>query len=439
MKNWNQEFRQKIIALTLENAWWTNYGDVIKPEFFENAAEITIVSCITKFNKDYKRTPTLDEVEVLISKINLKDEIKAEALETARTIYAGAQVWDLSFARDEVLEFARIQALKLAMLEAIDRIEDNDIDGIDRSISEALETGSIQDTGFRLVRDVDSWLSAIAYEEKIPTGIFHADVMLNGGASRGEVGVIIAPPNVGKSMTLVNIGFGASGIISRSNVSHGTLEITPEVLAKRYAARTAFGWYTKAISTEEYKAKFISQANRLLYGDIDIFGAPPGTVSCDDFRRHLDRLDRQGFSVDCLIIDYADEMKMPKGENSFERHGENYRQLKQLAREYNIVIWTASQSNRSSLRKLTIDLDDIAESFQKAARADIVLAWCQTPEEEDEHEMRFFCAKNRDGLKHWYTRCKVHDDSHAIISQEILWGSDLVKEQSDKRKTNSRG
>lgn len=370
----------------------------------------------------------------MLSKEQLKPEILAETVEMARTIYAGIDVWDLSYARDEVLEFARIQAVKLAMLDAIDRIEDGDVDDIDRSIADALETGKGQDSSIRLVRDTDVWLGAIAYEEKIPTGIFHADIMLNGGASRGEVGVILAPPNVGKSLTLVNIGHGAAGLVSKANTAHVTLEITPEVTAKRYAARTAFAWYVKTIGIEEYKAKFLEAAGRLLYGDIDISGGPPGTVSCDMLRRHLDRLDRLGFGVDCLIIDYADEMKMPRGENEFERQGENYRQLKQLAREHNIVVWTASQSNRSSLRKLTIDLDDMAESFKKAARADIVLAWCQTPEEEDEHEMRFFCAKNRDGLKHWYVRCKIHDEAHAVVSQDILWGSDLVAELRDKRR-----
>lgn len=389
---------------------------------------------ISTFQGKYNRPPQLDEAETLINKVQLKEELLNETLELARMVFAGFEIWDLTFARDEVVEFARIQALKLAMLEAIDRIEDGDVDGIDRSISTALDTGT-QDNGIRLVRDVDDWLISIAYEEKIPTGIFHADVMLGGGGSRGEVGVIIAPPNVGKSMALVNIGHGAAGLVSRSNVAHVTLEISKEVTAKRYAARTAFCWFDKALGIEVYKNKFLTAAGRLLYGDIDITDGPPGTVSADMMRRHLDRLARQDFPVDCLIIDYADEMKLPKGDNPFERQGENYRQLKQLAREYNIVVWTASQSNRSSLRKLTIDLDDIAESFQKAARADIILAWCQTPEEEDEHEMRLFCAKNRDGKKHWYVRCKVHDDSHALTSQEILWGSDLVAEMKDKRKT----
>lgn len=405
---------------------------MVKPEYFENEAEVLLVQGIVKFQHDYKRPPLLDEIQVILGKSQAKDELKAEAAELSAVVYANS--WDLTFARDEVLEFARIQALKLAMLDAIDRIEDGDVDGIDRDIGLALDVGAPKDEGFRLVRDVDTWLSNIAYEEKIPTGIFHVDVMLNGGASRGDVGVIIAPPNVGKSMTLVNVGLGATGLVSKGNTAHVTLEITPEVTAKRYAARTAFSWFNKADSIDSYRAKFISQASRLLYGDVDIFGAPPGVVSGDDLRRHLDRLGRLDFKVDCLVIDYADEMKLPRGENSFERHGENYRQLKQLAREYDIVVWTASQSNRASLRKLTIDLDDIAESFQKAARADIVLAWCQTPEEEDEHDMRIFCAKNRDGLKHWYARCKVHDEAHAITSQEILWGSDLVKEQSDKRK-----
>lgn len=425
---WNQEFRLRIAALTLERNWWVHYDGLIKPEFFETEAEILLVKCIIKFQTQYKYPPHLDEIITYVNKENSK--YTQEVIDLASRVYAGYKTWDLTFARDEVLEFARMQALKIAMLEAIDSIEEGNPNGIDRKISKALETG-IQHKSIRLKRDVDDWLYSITHEDKIPTGFQHVDLMLDGGLSRGECGVVIAPPNYGKSMTLVNIGFGAAA--HDLNAAHMTFEISQEKTSKRYAARTVFDW-VRGHSLQEYQAKFIKNANKILTGDIDIFGASPGAVSSDGVRRYLDILQQSEFPVDVLILDYADLMLLPKGDNMFLVHGENYTRLIQIAKDYNIALWTASQSHRGSLRKLTIDLDDIAESFNKAARADVVLTWCQTPEEEDDHMMRFFCAKNRDGLKHWYVRCKVTDSAHAIVSQEVLWGSDLVKETTDKRK-----
>lgn len=433
MSNWTQDFRLKIIALTLEANWWAHYDGLIQPEFFENEGEITLVKSILEFQAKYKRPPQLDEIITYISSINSpKKERLKESTDLAERVYEGYTRWDLSYARDEVLEFARIQALKIAMLEAIDKIEEGDVEGIDRDIAKALETG-IKRNSTRLVRDVDDWMYAIGLEDnKIPTGLYHCDLMLDGGLSRGECGVIIAPPNYGKSQSLVNIGFGAA--FSGFNVAHMTFEISQEKTAKRYAARVAFEWLKRGQAVDEYREKFLKNASRMLQGDIDIFGASPGSVARDGIRRYLDILQQSDFPVDELVVDYADLMKLPRGDNMFERHGENYTGLIQIAKDYNLALWTASQSHRGSLRKLTIDLDDIAESFNKAARADVVLTWCQTPEEEDDHEMRFFCAKNRDGLKHWYVRCKVHDNAHAIVSKEVLWGSDLVKETTDKRK-----
>jgi len=433
---WNQQFRLRILALMLERAWWNRHHDVIKPQFFENEAEMVVADLFLTFYDEYNRPPDQDEFETYanphFTKQRLSEAVIQEVLDVSSQVYAGADSWDLDYARDNVIEFARIQALKVAFLQAIDKIEDGDIDDIDSDISRALLVGQEQFESIRLKADVNTWLYRLATEDKIPTGLFHCDAMLEGGGGRGEVGVIVSPPNVGKTMSLVNIGFGASGFGSNANVAHVTLEVSKEKISKRYAARTTFQWYTKKLNVEDYKAKFLRAADMRIRGDIDIMGAAPGVVSVNDLRRHLDRLGRDGFLPDCLIVDYADEMKLPRGDNSFERHGENYRMLKTLAIDYNILIWTASQSNRASLRKLTIDLDDMAESFQKAARADIVLAWCQTPEEEDDGMMRWFCAKNRDGFKHWYVRCKVHDYAHALTTQEILWGSDLIREKTNR-------
>jgi hypothetical protein len=363
---------------------------------------------------------------VIISQ--LPEKHRKEVVELTRTIYAGYAVWDLDYVRTTFLEWVRLQAVKLAMLEGIDRIDSGQIDGIDDIISRAVAYGTAPSHNLRFKRDATTWLTIVAEEEKIPTGIFHVDAMLGGGGARGEVGVLVAPPNYGKSMGLVNIGYGAAGYVSQSNVGHVSLEMSEYLVSSRYGARATFKWFDGDVDT--YKTQLLEATNRRMYGDIDILGGSPGMLSGYDLRRYLERLLRDDFPVDCLIVDYADLMKLPKGDTAFERHGENYTLLKQIAKDYDLMLWTASQTTRSSLRKLTIDLDDIAESFQKAARADIVLAWCQTPEEEDDHEMRWFCAKNRAGLKHWYVKCKLHDTAHAVVSQEILWGSDLIKKKA---------
>lgn len=433
--NYTQDFRHKIIALTLSPVWFVHYDGIIQPAFFENDAEITLVKSILSFYAKYNRPPQLDEIETFISQLELKPSRIQETLELARSIYNRYDKWDLSYARDEVVKFAQMQGLKIAMLEAIDKIEEGETDGIDRAISQALQIG-VTNKSLRLKRDVDIWLTQLSEVDRITTGLYHVDRMLNGGLARKEVGVIIAPPNYGKSMTLINIGFGACSSDIGYNVGHISFEIPKETLSKRYGARITHGWFNKDDSIAAYRDKFNKMSSRTVVTDVDMRDEPPSTISSDDIRRYLDKSSRDGFEIDLLLVDYADLMKLPKGDNSFERHGENYSRLIQIAKDYNIALWTASQSHRASLRKLTIDLDDIAESFQKAARADVVLTWCQTPEEEDDHEMRFFCAKNRDGQKHWYVRCKITDSAHAITSQDIVWGGELVRAETDKRKAN---
>ena len=426
----NSKFRRRVIALLLSRNWWVRHANVIKPGYFENKAEEALVESILGFYKEYSRPPAADELEQFLTNTfsNTKRYSETEQEETFElkdVVYDGLKTWDLDFARDEIKEFARRQRLYLAIASAADQLSKNNFDGIEEQITKALASNQEEFKHINLVRDVEGWLGDLEYEEKIMTGIFHLDRMLEGGAARGELGVVIAPPNAGKSMALVNIGWGAATIASDKNVAHVTLEISEAKTAKRYAARTAFYWYDKKADAEEYKERFLKQAKRLLKGEITIMGAAPGTIAANDLRRYLDNLILNGFKPDVLVVDYDDEMKLPPGNNTFEVHGKNYTLLKQIAVDYNITVWTAAQTNRMSMSKLTIDMDDMAESFKKAAKADIVLAVCQSKDEKEVDLMRFFCAKNRDGAKHWYVQCKEIADAHALVSKKVLWNSDL--------------
>jgi replicative DNA helicase len=72
-----------------------------------------------------------------------------------------------------------------------------------------------------------------------------------------------------------------------------------------------------------------------------------------------------------------------------------YEELRIIAGTYKIPVWTASQSNRGSLSKRLVKMEDIAEAFTKAAIADLIIGLCQTEDEKDEKIMRLFVAKSR--------------------------------------------
>src|SRR5205814_2206316 len=80
---------------------------------------------------------------------------------------------------------------------------------------------------------------------------------------------------------------------------------------------------------------------------------------------------------------------------------EIFKELKQLSGEMNVCTHTGWQMRRDSLKKKIVNLEDLAECFEVAAIADLILGICQTSDEEKENKLRIFVAKNRDGQAHY--------------------------------------
>jgi hypothetical protein len=87
-------------------------------------------------------------------------------------------------------------------------------------------------------------------------------------------------------------------------------------------------------------------------------------------------------------------------------------------------MWSASQAGRSSLSKEIITMADIAEDIGKANIADVIIALCQTREEETADQCRLFLAKVRDGDSKAMVRAKYYKKSQAIVTTGIVTQKD---------------
>ena len=74
-----------------------------------------------------------------------------------------------------------------------------------------------------------------------------------------------------------------------------------------------------------------------------------------------------------------------------------YEELRNLAMEMNIPIWTASQANRDSAKAEVVGLENMSEAYGKAMVADVVVSLSRKPMEKSTGAGRLFVAKNRAG------------------------------------------
>ena len=105
-----------------------------------------------------------------------------------------------------------------------------------------------------------------------------------------------------------------------------------------------------------------------------------------------------GENVDMVLVDYADIMRDVHKSNEM-RHalGNIYEDLRGLAGELQVPIWTASQANRSALDEDVIEANKVAESYAKVMTADFVVSLSRKIEDKIGNTGRFHVIKNRFG------------------------------------------
>jgi replicative DNA helicase len=243
----------------------------------------------------------------------------------------------------------------------------------------------------------------------IPTWSNRLNDILVGGAYPNKLYFVAAPPGFGKSLFLVNIGHHA--LKENKIVYHFTLEMTASEVMTRYdclvAGRPLIDIINSPASViDGYVKKFTEEhpKSHLLLKEF-----PPEILTKEMLALYIKRkIMSSGKKPDVIIVDYADLMK--SSVKNTERRadlGLIYRQLKALAAEFTCPVWTASQINRAGYDRQESDISNLAESWEKAMIADLVLVARQTKEEFTANKLRLYIGKNRSGLARTEIPCKI--------------------------------
>ena len=385
-------FQSKIIAsLMVDVKFIQTISDILSSKMFDSDSNKWLVKCIKDYYYEYKKQPTLEVIKYKIDEID-NDVLKAGVVEKLRDVWRNVESSDLEFVQKQTLDFCRNQSLKSAILESVDLLENKDYDGIKSIIDEAMKAGTSRDLGHDYITSLETRLEESARSTvKTPWDVI--DDIMDGGLGEGELGVIVAPAGIGKSWTLQAIGAGA--LRENKTVVHYTLELNENYVGLRYDS--IFSGVTTAnikYHKEEVKKKIEKLPGRLL---IKYFPTKAATVQT--LGAHLKQIELSGTKPDIVLVDYADIL-MPTGNFRERRHaiGNIYEDLRGLAGELELPIWTASQANRSALEEDVIGADKVAEDYSKVMTADFVMSMSRKVEDKIANTGRFHVIKNRFGI-----------------------------------------
>ena len=385
-------FQSKIIASLMSDIKFIQtISDILEPDMFDSDSNKWLVKNIRDYFYEYKKQPTLEVVKYKVDEID-NDVLKSGVVEKLRDVWKNIEATDLEFVQSETLDFCKNQTLKSAILESVDMLENKNYDGIKSIIDEAMKAGTTRDLGHDYIPSLESRLAESArITVKTPWDVIND--ITDGGLGAGELGVIVAPAGIGKSWTLQALG--SDVVKSGKTVVHYSLELNENYVGLRYDS--IFSSVTT--SNIKYHKEEVEKKISKLPGKLLIKYFPTKAASVQTLGAHLKQIELSGVKIDIVIVDYADIL-MPTGNFREKRHaiGNIYEDLRGLAGEWEIPIWTASQANRSALEEDVIGADKVAEDYSKVMTADFVMSMSRKVEDKIANTGRFHVIKNRFGI-----------------------------------------
>tara|TARA_R100001510_G_C7641976_1_gene199557 strand:+ start:335 stop:1702 length:1368 start_codon:yes stop_codon:yes gene_type:complete len=385
-------FQSKIIASLMSDIKFVQtISDILQPDMFDSDSNKWLVKTIRKYYYEYKKQPTLEVIKYKIDEID-NDVLKSGVVEKLRDVWKNIESTDLEFVQSETLDFCKNQTLKNAILESVDMLENKNYDGIKSIIDDAMKAGTERDLGHDYIPSLETRLEESSrITVKTPWDVIND--ITDGGLGAGELGVVVAPAGIGKSWTLQALG---SEVVRKGKtVVHYSLELNENYVGLRYDS--IFSGVTTA-NIKYHKEEVQKQISKLP-GKLLIKYFPTKAASVQTLGAHLKQIELSGVNIDMVIVDYADIL-MPTGFFKEKRHaiGNIYEDLRGLAGELEIPIWTASQANRSALEEDVIGADKVAEDYSKVMTADFVMSMSRKVEDKIANTGRFHVIKNRFGI-----------------------------------------
>jgi replicative DNA helicase len=195
--------------------------------------------------------------------------------------------------------------------------------------------------------------------------------------------------------------FASSVLLQGKNVLYITLEMAEERIAERIDANllNVSVQQLQDLPKQMYESKIIKLAQKTV-GKLIIKEYPTASAHAGHFKALLSELSlKKGFSPDIIFIDYLNicGSSRYKGSivNSYTYVKAIAEELRGLAVEFNVPIFSATQTTRSGYSSTDVDLTDTSESFGLPATADLMFALISTEELEQINQILVKQLKNR--------------------------------------------
>ena len=360
INDYNIDVQTLFLRMMVTNAeLYTRVMNIMNSENFDRRLR-PVAEFITEHTKKYNVMP--DPVQ-----IKATTDVSIERLEE---LDEGHYDWFL----EEFEAFTKRQELERAILKSADFLEKGEYGPVEKLIKDAVQISLQKDLGTDYFADPRARLMALKSNNgQNSTGWPTLDQKLYGGFNRGELQIFAGGSGSGKSLIMQNLAVnwvqnGLNGVYITLELSEGLCSMRIDSMMTDTSSREIF----KDIDNVEMKVKMVSKKAgqlRIKY--------MPAQSNVNDIRAYVKELQIQtGMRCDFLCIDYLDLIMPVSAKVSpsdlFVKDKYVSEELRNLAKELNVLFVTASQLNRSAVEEIEFDHSHISGGISKINTADNV-------------------------------------------------------------------
>jgi len=377
----------------------------IKPDYFEGIYRILFREA-GKFVAKYNKLPNTEAFKIELDGADkLNDEQYNLAMDIVPQLFSNEKVDD-KWLLDTTEKWCQDRAIYLAIMESISIIDGKHEQltkgALPDLLTKALGVGFDLQVGHDYVENAEDRFKFYHTEEdRLPFDLEYFNTITKGGVPRKTLNIALAGTGVGKSLFMCHVA--ASSLVQGHNVLYITMEMAEERIAERIDANlldVPIDQLDK-ISKDRFSL-MVNNIAKKTTGKLIIKEYPTGSAHSGHFRALLNELKlKRQFEPDLIFIDYlnicsSSRMKAMGGSiNSYTYIKAIAEELRGLAVEFNVPIFSATQTTRSGYSNSDVGLEDTSESFGLPATADLMFALISTEELEQQGQFMVKQLKNR--------------------------------------------
>ena len=378
----------------------------IQPEYFSDRCDKVVFELISDFITKYNTLPAPEAIRISLNeRRDLAQSEYDDCVTLIREISEKPDDVDSNWLVETTETFCQRRAVYNAIMESIQIIDGKSKSKTETAIphilSDALSVSFDAHIGHDYIEDADDRYAFYhKVENRVPFDLEFMNLITNGGTPNKTLNIVMAGTGVGKSLFLCH--HAANCLVQNKNVLYITCEMAEERIAERIDANLM------DISMEDlhelpkqiYDTKLSRVASEFT-GKLIIKEYPTSTATSNHIRILLEELSmKKKFKPDIVIVDYLNICASARLKNTGNVNSYNYikaiaEELRGLAVEYNVPVFSATQVNRSGFASSDFGLEDTSESFGLPATADFMIAMIGTEELDEQNQVLIKQLKNR--------------------------------------------